>query len=141
MKQAEGYWDWDESTRTWGMPPLPRKFLDWLLMYPQRVPDTLTQWCKDNDVAMNTTQVWRKDKRFVEVWEREAKSKHMSTDRNDQLMDVLYKSALQDPKIAIEYLKIIERYKPRSVIENKEIHDLGSISDDELEKLMEEAQR
>ena len=54
------------------MPELWKSFLEWLLLGPERVPQTQKEWAVANGVHEDSLRRWKRDPRFRKEWEARA---------------------------------------------------------------------
>lgn len=127
-------WRWDPETQTKIMPPKWRAYLDWLLTDPaERDVHTLAEVAAQIGAHPDTVKRWRRDKRFREVWDREAREKNVDVGRVQEVVDALHlKAKMGDVKAAALYLQYVQQFLPtkRVIVETE--RTVAELSDDEL---------
>lgn len=120
------------------------EFIDWLLN-PSKDKGTQTEWSSEHGISMRALQFWKKNKLFIDEWERRAAEAYGGMERLQNVLDKLYSVATEaDGDKAVKaislYLQYVDRYTPRKkiVAEGTSIQDL---SDDELAQLGENITR
>jgi len=125
-------WRTDPETGLQVMPDQWRKFLDWLLQGPERVPSTQKAWTVENGVHEDSVRRWKRDPRFRKEWEARAAELNVHVERVQSVIDAVYKEAAAgDVKAASLYLQYVEKFTPKRqlVVEDAEA---SSMSDDAL---------
>lgn len=125
------------ATRRWKrqggkliMPAKQSEFLTWLLSTP-RFPPTLKAWCQENKVSEYTAREWKRDRRFLQEWERRAQEYNISVDRTQGVLDTLHSAAIKgDVNAAREYLKYVDKLTPPRTVERDST--VADLSDEDL---------
>ena len=121
------------------MPELWKSFLEWLLLGPERVPQTQKEWAVANGVHEDSLRRWKRDPRFRKEWEARAAELNIHVERVQSVIDAVYREAAQgDVKAASLYLQYIEKFTPKRKVVMEDERDVESFSDDELASLLEE---
>jgi hypothetical protein len=133
-------WVTNPDTNEKVMPDLWRSFLEWLLLGPERVPQTQKEWAGENGVSPDSLRRWKRDPRFRKEWEARAAELNVHVERVQSVIDAVYREAAGgDVKAASLYLQYVDRFTPkRQIIVDDEA---ASLTDDalveELESLLD----
>lgn len=124
-----------------GVTELQVEFIDWLLD-PSKDKGTQLAWSEAHGISMRSLQVWKKDKRFIDEWEKRAAEAYGGMERLQKILDTLYETAIDkgDVKAINLYLQYVDRYTPRKVVV-KEGTSVQDLSDEELAQLGENITR
>jgi len=129
-------WVTDPDTNEQVMPDLWRGFLEWLLLGPERVPQTQKEWAVENDVHQDSLRRWKRDPRFRKEWEARAAELNVHVERVQSVIDAVYREAAGgDVKAASLYLQYVDRFTPKRQIIVDD--DAASLSDDALVQELE----
>lgn len=116
-----------------------QRFLQWLCIpAKEREPSTMDELATELDVTRRTLTNWKKDDEFIDAWAKEHRRTVGNPDRLNEILDVLYKTAvdIDDPKhiqAAKEYRSWVEETKPQQVeVKVSRDYDLSKFSDAEL---------
>lgn len=129
---------------------LPREkqvYLDWLLTpKKEREPSTQAELAEKLLVHPSTLSTWRRDKDFLEEWDKRYLLTIGNPDRKKSIMDTLYKTATDelDPKhvqAAKTYFEIEGSLRPAKTDINVNVGDASSLSREQLESLLAEHAR
>ena len=132
-------WTADPSTGETTMPRLWKDLLEWLLLGPERDPQTQRDWARENSVHEDSLRRIKRDPRFVREWDRRAAELNINPERVQSVIDALWQQAANgDVKAASLYLQYIEKFTPRRKVVVEDERDAQSFSDDELASLLEE---
>jgi hypothetical protein len=114
-----------------------QKYLDWLCTAPaERQPATKSKMADAVGVDITTLRRWEKKPYFKEEWQKRVDDIQGSPERTQQLLDTLYKKALDgDTKSAQLYLQATNRMAPPTV-EIKSDRKAADLSDEELDQLI-----
>lgn len=114
-----------------------QRYLDWLCTAPaERQPATKKAMADALGVDITTLRRWEKKPFFKEEWQKRVDDIQGSPERTQQLLDTLYKKALDgDTKSAQLYLQATNRMAPPTV-EIKSDRKAADLSDDELDQLI-----
>lgn len=123
-------WRADESGNLI-MPDLQSEFLDWLLA-DEKDPPTEKEWALEAGVPHGTVKKWKQDRRFKEMWERRSSERMTDPDRLQEIVGVLYQSAIKsrDIKAAKDYLLWAEKFLPPKEI--KRDNSVAHMTDQQL---------
>lgn len=118
------------------------KFLDWLLTPKKdREPSTQKELAEVLLVHEADLSHWKKEKPFLEEWERRYLATIGNPDRKQTIMDTLYRTATDpdDPKhvqAAKQYFEIEGSLKPAKTEVNIQTGDASGLSKEQLERLL-----
>jgi hypothetical protein len=114
-----------------------QRYLDWLCTAPaERQPATKKAMADALGVDITTLRRWEKKSFFREEWQKRVDDIQGSPERTQQLLDTLYKKALDgDTKSAQLYLQATNRMAPPTV-EIKSDRKASDLSDTELDQLI-----
>lgn len=93
---------------------------------------TQTQWARDNDLNPNTVSQWKKERFFMEEWDKRAKKVNGGIEKVQRVIDALFTQAVAgDVKAMSLYLQYVEKFTPtRKVVE--EDRSVQDMTDEEL---------
>lgn len=121
------------------MPELWDKFLDWLVTYP-RDPATQVAWAEQNGIHEDSLRRIKRDKRFLEEWERRAATTNASVEKVNGVIAAIHDAALKgDVKAASLYLQYVEKFTPKRRVEVDAATELRGLSDEELAERLSQA--
>jgi hypothetical protein len=114
-----------------------QRYLDWLCTAPaERQPSSKKAMADAVGVDITTLRRWEKKPYFKEEWQKRVDDIQGSPERTQQLLDTLYKKALDgDTKSAQLYLQATNRMAPPTV-EIKSDRKAADLSDEELDQLI-----
>ncbi len=114
-----------------------QRYLDWLCTAPaERQPSLKKDMADALGVDVTTLRRWEKKPFFKDEWQKRVDDIQGSPERTQQLLDTLYKKALDgDTKSAQLYLQATNRMAPPTV-EVKSDRKAADLSDEELDKLI-----
>jgi len=99
---------------------------------------TKAQWARDHSVSDETLRRWEKTDWFREALEEDLRSSHLGMDSILEVIAGMQKKAAQgDTQAAKLYWQFVERVNPMRQHEVSD--DLSSLSDEELDALLEGA--
>lgn len=114
-------------------PELQSKFLDWLLADPDdKEFPSQRAWCEAHGITQRTVRTWKKDDRFKREWERRAAEKNVSPERMQDILDTLYRVAVNDGDVAAAKLYLDQANRllpPKTVVQEEEF---SGLSDEDL---------
>lgn len=134
--------------REWNMPPAKpweddwrkRRYMDWLTTPPsERSPRSKSQLAQLLRVSVRTLENWAEQPEFRTSWERRANDMIGSPERAHQVLDALYRTAI-DPhsrghvQAAKLYLEATRAMRPQQV--ELTLKRPGEMSDEELDALL-----
>tara|TARA_B100000530_G_scaffold318985_1_gene251150 strand:+ start:172 stop:627 length:456 start_codon:yes stop_codon:yes gene_type:complete len=131
-------WMTDPDSGEKVMPQQWSKFLDWLLLGPERQPRLQKDWAAENGVHEDSVRRWKRDPRFRKEWESRAAELNIHVERIQGVVDAVHAQAVQgDMKAASLYLQYVQALVPtKRVIVDKA--DASALSDAELASELEE---
>jgi hypothetical protein len=114
-----------------------QRYLDWLCTAPaERQPSSKKAMADAIGVDITTLRRWEKKPYFKDEWQKRVDDIQGSPERTQQLLDTLYKKALDgDTKSAQLYLQATNRMAPPTV-EIKSDRKAADLSDEELDQLI-----
>lgn len=112
-------------------------YIDWLCTAPaEREPPSKQKYADSVGLTTETLRRWEKDKTFREEWQRRSDSVLGSPERQQSVLDVLYKQALSgDVKAADLFLRATGKMAPPTVT-LKDERTASTLSDAQLEDLI-----
>ena len=131
-------WMTDPDSGEKVMPQQWSKFLDWLLLGPERQPRLQKDWAAENGVHEDSVRRWKRDPRFRKEWESGAAALNIHVVRVQGVVGAVHAQAVQgDMKAASLYLQYVQALVPtKRVIVDKA--DASALSDQELASELEE---
>jgi len=131
-------WTADPSTGEKLMPKLWKDLLEWLLLGPEREPQTQRQWAQRNGVHEDSLRRIKRDHRFVREWDRRAAELNINPERVQSVIDALWQQAAGgDVKAASLYLQYIDKFTPKRKMVLDDERDVAGYSDEELASALE----
>lgn len=125
-------WDRCPDTKRLVMPEVQQEYLEWLLSLDKQ-PPTQKAWCEQHGVTHTNPARWKRDPRFIAVWERRAEELNISVDRVQAVVDALHGKAVGgDVKAASLYLQYVDRFTPQKKVVT-ESTNVTQMSDAELD--------
>lgn len=114
------------------MPEMWEKFLDWLVTYP-RDPATQVAWADQNGVHEDSLRRIKRDRRFVEEWEKRAAQTNASVEKVNSVIAAIYQAAERgDVKAATLYLQYVDRFTPKRAVQIDQRQEVRGLTDEEL---------
>ncbi len=131
-------WKTDPDSGEQLMPRLWKEFLEWLLLGPERDPQTQREWARENDIHEDSLRRIKRDQRFVKEWDRRAAELNINPERVQSVIDALWQQAAAgDVKAASLYLQYIDKFTPKRKVAVEDDRDVALFSDEELASALE----
>ena len=131
-------WKTDPDSGEQVMPGLWKEFLEWLLLGPDRDPQTQREWARENDIHEDSLRRIKRDQRVIKDWDRRAAELNINPERVQSVIDALWQQAAAgDVKAASLYLQYIDKFTPKRKVAVEDDRDVALFSDEELAAALE----